>query len=142
MRISTLLPLLLVTTAVACGGSSSSPTQTPTPTPTQEVVAATFSDPASSFSTADVRDVQDQIMRFDTASSSLVWMTTGQRFAGYPVIDGLFIRADKFFRVRFGTKNGERRAYFTEAVRGTLCDVEVSNGVVNITPTDVLVPGT
>jgi hypothetical protein len=59
---------------------------------------------------------------------------------GFPVLDAYYIRADKFFQVRFGTKNGERRAYFTEASRGTICDIEVVGGVLLINPTDVTVP--
>jgi len=144
MRTLTLLRLLLVTTTLACGGSPQSPTgaptPTPTPAPTPTSVPATFTDPATSFSTQDVRDVQGQIMRFDTASNSLIWTPNGQSYAGFPVIDTYFIRADKFFQVRFGKENGQPHAYFTEAGRGTLCDVEVSGSGVVITPTDVQVP--
>jgi hypothetical protein len=43
--------------------------------------------------------------------------------------------------VRFGTKDGQRRAYFTEAAAGTICDVEIVGGQVSITPTTVTVPG-
>jgi len=141
MRATRLLALVLSSITLGCGGSSQSPV-TPTPTPTPTPVLATFTDTANSFSTSDVRDVGEQIMRFDTASNSMIWMLNGQSYAGYPVIDGSFIRADKFFQVRFGTVNGDRRAYFTEAARGTICDVEVSNGAVIINPTDVPVPHT
>ena len=144
MRASITLAALFVFGTLACGGgsSSSSPatTPSPTPTPTPTPVLAVFMDPTSSFSTSDVRDVQDQIVRFDTASSSLVWALDGRTFTGFPVLDTYYIRADKFFQVRFGTKNGERRAYFTEAVRGTICDIEVVGGTLSITPTDVTVP--
>jgi len=138
MRATRLLPLCSVVGVLACGGDSPSSTVTPTPIPT--VRLATFTDPASSFSTSDVRDVQDQVMRFDTASNSLIWTVNGQSYTGYPVIDTYFIRSDKFFQVRFGMRNGERRAYFTEAGRGTICDVEASSGGLTITPTDVTVP--
>ena len=138
MRATPLLPLCSLVGILACGESS--PSVTPSPTPTSAVRLATFTDPASSFSTSDVRDVQEQVMRFDTASNSLVWTVNGQSYAGYPVLDTYFIRSDKFFQVRFGTRNGERRAYFTEASRGTICDVEVSSGGLSITPTDVSVP--
>jgi hypothetical protein len=138
MRATRLLPLCSVVGMLACGSDSPSSTVTPTPTPI--VRLATFTDPASSFSTSDVRDVQEQVMRFDTASNSLIWTVNGQTYTGYPVIDTYFIRSDKFFQVRFGMRNGERRAYFTEAARGTICDVEVSSGGLVITPTDVTVP--
>jgi hypothetical protein len=29
------------------------------------------------------------------------------------------------FRVRFGTEDGERRAYFTEAGPGTICNLDI-----------------
>jgi hypothetical protein len=104
------------------------------------VVLAVFADPSSSFSTSDVRDSGGQIIRFDTASNSMIWALDGRMFAGYPVLDGYFIRADKFFQVRFGTQDGERRAYFTEAERGTICDVVVTGVLVQIFPTNLTVP--
>jgi hypothetical protein len=100
-----------------------------------------FTDSASGFATTDVRDVQDQIVRLDTANNALIWAADGRSFSGYPV-SGNFVRADKFFQVRFGVKDGERRAYFTEAVATTICDIEVVNGQLTITPTTVHVPGT
>jgi hypothetical protein len=134
-----LIVVLLAAMAVglACGGSG--PTPTPTPTPT-EVRLAVFSDPASSFSTSDVRDVQEQIVRFNTVDNSLIWAADGRSFMGYPV-SGNFIRADHGFQVRFGTKDGERRAYFTETATATLCDIEVVGSALVISPTSVKVPG-
>jgi hypothetical protein len=79
-------------------------------------------------------------VRFDTASISLIWAADGRSFSGYPV-SGLFIRADRFFQVRFGTKDGERRAYFTETVATTICDIEIVGGQLVISPTNVTVPG-
>jgi hypothetical protein len=113
---------------------------TPTPTPTPAPVLATFTDSSSSFSTNEVLDAQKHIIQFDTASNSLIWGATGQRFAGFPVLDGFFVRSDKFFQVRFGTESGVPHMYFTESVRGTICDVEVSGGTVVINPTDMQVP--
>jgi hypothetical protein len=92
------------------------------------------------FTTSDVRDVQEQIVRFNTVDNSLIWAADGRRFPGYPV-SGNFIRQDMFFQVRFGTKDGERRAYFTEAARGTICDIEVIGGQLVISPTNVTMPG-
>ena len=90
--------------------------------------------------TSDVRDSEEEIVRFDVANNALIWASDGRSFSGYPV-NGLFIRADRFFQVRFGTKDGERRAYFTEAVATTICDVEIVNGQLVITPTSLTVPG-
>jgi hypothetical protein len=84
--------------------------------------------------------VPEQIVRFDVASNSLIWKADGRTFPGYPVSDN-FIGSDKHFQIRFGTKDGERRAYFTETASATICDIEVSGGQLMISPTNVKVPG-
>lgn len=140
MRISTaILLLMLIEAMTGCGGSRSAPTQ-PSPPPPAQVQLAVFSDPASAFSTSDVRDVQEQIVRFDSASNSLIWAADGRSFPGYPV-SGNFIRSDRYFQVRFGTKDNERRAYFTETATATICDIDVIGGQLVITATNVTVPG-
>jgi hypothetical protein len=147
MRTPTAILLLALAGGLnGCGGSGSAPASptsptTPTvPTPPATVQLAVFSDPASSFTTSDVRDSGDQIVRFDTTANSLIWAADGRSFAGFPV-SGNLLRADRFFQVRFGTKDGERRAYFTEAEATTLCDIEIVGGQLMITPTNVHVPG-
>ena len=129
---------LLIGGTVGCGSSSpttpsSGPPTPPRPTP----VIAEFSDPASTFKTRDVRDVDDQIVQFDTANNALIWAVDGRSFSGYP-INGNFIGG---FQVRFGAKNGECRAYFTETGPATICDINVVNGQLVILPTSVRVPG-
>jgi hypothetical protein len=140
--VRTVVLLMVAGGVAACGSSGSAPTMPSTPTspPPATVQLAVFTDPASSFSTSEVRDVQEQIVRFDITSSSLIWAADGRSFSGYPV-SGNFIRADRFFQVRFGTKDGERRAYFTETVATTICDVEIVGGQLVISPTNVTVPG-
>jgi hypothetical protein len=149
MRLTAIVLLVLIEGLAGCGGSDSAPTapstttQPPTQPPPAPVQLAMFSDPASSFSTSDVRDVQDvpeQIVRFDVASNSLIWKADGRTFPGYPV-SGNFVAEDKHFQVRFGTKDGERRAYFTETASATICDIAVSGGQLSISPTNVKVPG-
>jgi len=108
--------------------------------PAPSVQLAVFTDPASSFTTSDVRDVQGEIVRFDITSDSLIWAADGRSFPGYPV-SGNFVRADKKFQIVFGTDAGERRAYFTETATGTICDVQVTGGQLAIFPTNVKVPG-
>ena len=90
--------------------------------------------------TSDVRDVQNQIVRFDIANNALIWVADGRSFPGYPV-SGNFVRTDRSFQIRFGT-DGERRAYFTETASATICDIEVVGGQLSISPTNVKVPGT
>lgn len=138
------LVFMLIGGAAACGGSESAPTTPspppPPPPPSSPVQLVVFSDPTTSFTTSDVRDAQRQIVRFDMANNSLIWAADSRSFSGYPV-NGLFIRADRFFQVRFGTEDGERRAYFTEAVATTICDVEIVGGQLVINPTSLTVPG-
>jgi hypothetical protein len=97
-------------------------------------------DPHVSGNLAAYTDVQEQIVQFDVASDSLIWTADGQRFPGYPV-SGNFVATDKHFQIRFGTKDGERRAYFTETASATICDIAVSGGHLLISPTTVPVPG-
>ena len=133
------LASLFAGTAGACSDSApDGPSEQPPP-----VQLAVFTDtaPGSTFSTSDVRDVQNQIVRIDVTSGSLIWVADGRMFAGYPVSASYFLRADQAFQVRFGLEAGERRAYFTETVKGTICDIGVVNGVLQIVSTDVPVPG-
>jgi hypothetical protein len=72
MTSTAILLLILIEGIAGCGSESapttpSTPTRSPQPGPVQ---LAMFSDPASSFTTSDVRDVQEQIVRFDVTSNS------------------------------------------------------------------------
>lgn len=130
---------LIAGAAGGCGGDSTPTTPTEPPPPVQ---LAVFTDPmSSSLTTSNVRDAQEEIVRFDLTSGSLIWAADGRMFTGYPVSGGYFLRVDQAFQVRFGTKDGERRAYFTETVRETICDISVVNGVLMVLPTDMPVPG-
>lgn len=100
---------------------------------------ALFSDPDSDFSTTDVRDIHEEIVRFDTAGKTLIWAADGSAFGGWEV-SGNFLGSLQQFQVRFGTKDGERRAYFTETVPATICDIFVENGRLRIVSTNVTVP--
>jgi hypothetical protein len=88
--------------------------------------AAVFRDEASDFETSDVHDADREVVHFDVDASSMVkdgaavggWTTQGN--------DLSWERSSVAFRVRFGTENGERRAYFTETVTGTICDLGIS----------------
>jgi hypothetical protein len=123
------------------------PQAAPQPVPIQLVV---FRDPSSGFSTADVHDVDDEIVRFNTVAE-IIWAADDTRFRGY-LANGHRIRGpgrDDYFQVRFGTKNGERRAYLgwdedwchCPGFPPTIIDIEVVNGQLIVTATDLLVPG-
>jgi hypothetical protein len=95
-----------------CGGSDpaapTSLTTTTTP-PAAPVQLAVFTEPASGFMTSDVRDVQGQIVRFDTANNALLWAADGRSFQGYAVQRPLHW-SRRGVPDRFGTKDGDRRA--------------------------------
>jgi Carboxypeptidase regulatory-like domain len=128
-----------------------SPPTTP-PAPTLKV----FTDSAG-FSTSDLRDVQDQIVQFNTANQ-LIWTAGDTRLQGYRVethpfpngavhfISGAICGEGCDFEVRFGSKDGERRAYLTVDYGhdnpGTIVDVEVVNGALVVTQSKVFPPGT
>ena len=139
--------VMLMVGMPACSDSPSTPTPptpTPTPAPTpppMPVQLAEFVDPATGLTTSDVHDAQREIVRFDRANNSLIWAADGRSFPGYPV-DGNFLGCCRNVQVRFGTEDGERRAYFTETVPATICDIEVFGNRLVISATSVPVPGT
>ena len=99
-----------------------------------------FIDPASGFSTSDVHDLQEQVVRFNTAAE-LVWTADDTRFPGYRT-NGNFVRPDGYYEVVFVTRDGQRRAYFTVHGHGgtdpnRLCDIQVAGGQLFITDTNV-----
>jgi hypothetical protein len=121
--------------AVSCDGTSTDPT----PPPAGSNLAV-FTDPASGFSTTDVRDVDDQIVRFNPADRTLIWTPSNLIFDNWPV-NGNLLGPTGDFQVRFGTVSGQRRAYFTETGRGTICDLQVDSGnVLRLLPTNSLPP--
>lgn len=128
------LATLLVGVAACSDDDDGSPTAPPPP---QQLTLASFVDPMGG-STTDVRDSEGDIVRF-TVGGSLVWPPTMATFTGFPVA-GNFIGPTQGFEVRFGTEGGQRRAYFTERGPGTICDIDLINGMINVSPTTRTVP--
>ena len=145
-----------------CGESSpSAPTAVaagPVVPPTSGDTLLVFNELATGFSTSELRDVDEQILQV-TRDGALVWTVDGTRLSGYHVnrslIDGVPIywigggavcQEGCAFEVRFGMKDGERRAYLTADYGhdnpGTLVDVEVSQGALVVNRTPVFPPGT
>ncbi len=102
---------------------------------------AVFDDPDSNFRTRDVRDVDDEFVRFDTSTNSIIWAATGTAYqqGAWPV-NSVFLGTGGFFQVRFGTKDGQRRAYFTETGPATICQIRVIGANLQISATNVPVP--
>lgn len=117
-----------------------SPIQQPVPPPAS-VQLVTFRDPVSGLTTPDVRDVDDEIVQFNSVGE-LIWVADGTRFQGYPIVQGSYIKEDFSYQVRFGTKDGERRAYFAGHDWDVIYDVKVVDGQLIVTLTDRGVPGT
>ena len=146
--------LVLIQALVGCDASrlpsapaALSPLLQPSPVPPPQVIV--FTDRDSGISTSDARDVDGQIVQFNTANE-LIWIASGTRLPGYRP-DGLSITAAAVcehcsFEVRFGTANGERRAYLTMNYHhdnpGTVIDLEVVDGKLVATRTNRYVPGT
>lgn len=126
------LATLLVGVGACSDDDDDSPTAPPMPT------LASFNDPRGGFSTSDVRDSEGDVVRF-TVDGRLVWPPTMATFAGFPVA-GNFIGPTQGFEIRFGTENGQRRAYFVERGPDTICDIDVVNGMINVSPTSRTVP--
>jgi carboxypeptidase family protein len=148
MRVSGAIAILgIVVGAGACARSASSTAPSGLPAATLVV----FTEPGTGFSTSDLRDAQDQIVQFNTAGE-LIWTADGTHLPGYRisnrveyVIEGKICPVDCGFVVRFGTRDGERRAYLTidygHDNPGTLVDVEVTGGVLVVTQTNLFPPG-
>jgi len=155
MRIQAALIIVIVQGLAGCERSYSPPTapsSSPLASPT-EVGLVTFRDAASAFETSDLRDSEDEIMQLSLAGE-LVFPATNTRLRGFrPVRDleqgivGIVNICGQgcAFVVRFGIKDGERRAYLTVDYGhdnpGTLVDVEVANAALVVTQTDLYPPG-
>lgn len=154
-----ILLLALLPALTACGESSS---VAPSPPPPVQVPAAPtlfeFIDDDTGFKTFDLRDAQNQIVQVNS-SRELIWTADGTRLPGYRAtgnafsdgrryyfIEGQICEAGCAFEVRFGTEDGERRAYLTvdygHENPGTVVDVEVIGGALQVTQTDIYPPGT
>jgi hypothetical protein len=141
--------------------SPSAPSPTPTPPtagpPPGPPALVSFRETESGFSTTDLRDVEEQILQLNTAGE-LIWAADGTRLPGYRAmshtfsggtwhfIEGAICSEGCAFEVRFGSHDGERRAYLTVDYGhdnpGTVVDVEVHDGRLIVLQTNVFPPGT
>lgn len=155
---SALLLLLLAQGLTGCNDSRTPTAPLPIPEPPPPPTLKVFTE-SSGFSTTDLRDAQDQIVQFNTAND-LIWAADHTRLQGFKVdrhdfgtgafymisIPGTTCPQGCAFEVRFGTKDGERRAYLTVDYihdnPGTLVDIEVVGGALVLTQTRVFPPGT
>jgi hypothetical protein len=107
-----------------------------------------FTDTASGLSTSAVRDAQDQIVQFNR-TGDLIWTADGTHFPGWSggpeYLKGPEKLCNCWFEVRFGTKDGQRLAYMIAddgEAPGTIVNLEVVDGTLVLSPSDVYPPGT
>jgi hypothetical protein len=110
-----------------------------------------FSEPGSGFSTSDLRDAQGHIVQFDL-KGRLIWKASGARLTGFTRPVALLISlplghpCQCWLEVRFGTDEGERRAYLTGDYGhdnpATLLDLDVAGNNLLVSRTQVHTPGT
>lgn len=83
-----------------------------------------FADPGSEFATEDVYDSNREVVHFDAQNMTMVW-PQGLTVSGWTAQGNDLSWDDNTvaFQVLFGTEQGERRAYFTETLTGTICDL-------------------
>lgn len=134
------------------------PEPVPPPTPAPNTTLRVFTEASSGYSTTDLRDAQEQIVQINTGNE-LIWAADGTHLPGYaantipgfsrgPVhfIEGKICPEGCAFEIRFGTRDGERRAYLTVDYGhdnpGTVVDVEVAGGALLVAQTDTFPPGT
>jgi hypothetical protein len=85
-------------------------------------------DCTTGFRTDQVFDADREVVHFDANLEAMVAAASGDSVSGWTVAgaDLDWSRSGVSFRVRFGTEAGERRAYFTEAGPGTICNLNVA----------------
>lgn len=108
-----------------------------------------FAEAATGFATSDLRDAQDQIVRVDK-DGFLIWTEDDTALKGFGVLNGIYISAGHVceceFEVRFGSEQGERRAYLTadwgHDNPGTVVDLAVTGGRLVVKRTSRFPPAT
>ena len=111
----------------------------PSPMPDVDDDFVRFTDPASAFVTGEVHDADREVVHFDPALGAMIGSASGDRVSGWTTnsLDLSWSRSGVAFRVRFGTEQGERRAYFTETATGTICNLNISGpDLLSISGTD------
>jgi hypothetical protein len=102
-----------------------------------------FVEPGSGFSSDEVSDADRERVSFDAIVGAIVSLSSGDSVSGWTTLgnDLTWTGSRVAFRVGFGTEGGERRAFFTEAGNGTICDLSFNgDGSLSIRSTNELPP--
>ena len=151
MRTRAALFVSIVAISAGCGDglrSPSAPTAVGSMPASPEPGLVVFRDRRTGFSTSDLRDAGGQVVRFNS-QGELIWTADGTRLHGYWA-GGNQIPAEASCRcslvVRYGIERGERHAYLTADYGhdnpGTLVDLDVVGGVLQVGRTKLFAPGT
>lgn len=148
MTNSTPTTIALILLSLGAGGCSDFRVPAAPSTPTPTLIA--FTELGTGFSTTDLYDADDEILQINTARE-LIWVADGTRIPGYVYrsntidgvpaywIQGKICSPECAFEVRFGAKDGQRRAFLTVDYGhdnpGTVVDVAVVQGQLVVTPT-------
>jgi len=151
------IAVLLVAHGLAGCSSPPAPSAPSAPTAVSQPNAgavAVFRDPPTGLSTSNVHDAQEHIVQFTTAGE-LVWTADGTRLPGHSVEGPGYQSPNNvagepscqcWLVVRFGTSNGERRAYLTADYihfnPRTVVALQIAGGALLVSRTDVFPPGT
>jgi hypothetical protein len=115
--------------SAACATTSEVLPLTPGAVPAAEASPyVTFIDCTTGFRTDEVHDADREVVHFDAPREAMISSASGDSVGGWTVAgaDLDWSRSGVSFRVRFGTEAGERRAYFTEAGPGTICNLNLA----------------
>lgn len=109
---------------------------------TGEEEFAVFTDPETGFTTTVVYDSNRDTAQFRVTDDSVVFQDGMAYDIGEWEVNGNILDAEQFFQVRFGTEDGERRAFFTETeMPDVVCDFFVEDGDFQMVPSTHPVPG-
>jgi hypothetical protein len=112
----------------ACNTSNDALPIAPTQPLPESSPYVTFVDCATGFASDAVFDADREIVHFDASLGAMVSAASSDSVSGWTVsgVELDWSRSGVSFRVRFGTEGGERRAYFTEAGPGTICNLNLA----------------
>jgi hypothetical protein len=110
------------------GGAPAEPDPSEADTDATSAGFVTFQDPDSEFQTSEVHDADREVVRFEPQLGAMVWSANGDAVSNWSTNgnDLAWGGSGVAFRVRFGTEAGERRAFFTETDRGTICNLSIT----------------
>jgi hypothetical protein len=151
--LSAVVVLLIANGLFGCSNPSAPAAPAAVPEPNAGALVV-FTDPLTHRSTSDVRDAEGHVVQFTTAGE-LVWTPDGTHLPGHNAAGPGYLSTrytaaelscQCWLVVRFGTSDGERRAYLTADYihfnPRTVVALQIAAGALIVSRTDVFPPGT